>query len=65
MSNNELPCSKCLGQHHPADECVNTRNRSKDPLDLARRFVNADTGNWLSVVKEMEDCLKEQIKNAV
>ena len=21
MSNNSLPCSKCRGQHHPADEC--------------------------------------------
>ena len=21
MSNNDLPCNKCKGQHHPADEC--------------------------------------------
>lgn len=22
MSNNDLPCSKCKSQHHPADECM-------------------------------------------
>jgi hypothetical protein len=29
MSNNSLPCSKCRGQHHPADECVDTAEMSE------------------------------------
>jgi hypothetical protein len=28
MSNNDLPCNKCKGQHHPADDCQ-TRERKR------------------------------------
>lgn len=29
MSNNDLPCDKCKGQHHPMDFCPNEYRREK------------------------------------
>lgn len=43
MSNNDLPCSKCRGQHHPADECVNTPEmKYTDWVRVLRKLSTSD-----------------------
>jgi hypothetical protein len=35
MSNNDLPCTRCKGQHHPADECC--------PIDYKKLYSEAQS----------------------
>lgn len=49
MSNNSLPCSKCRGMHHPADECVNTPEMSEQKLKDEMRSA-METWGWANTI---------------
>lgn len=59
MSNNELWCSKCRSNHHPAVDCIMTRPKS------AREIIKAiHQGDYDNDEGELcEDCLDQVLSD--
>jgi hypothetical protein len=53
------------GIHHPIDPCDVPEQTITIPIDLARRYINAEKLRWSEqwdIMREMEKVIKDQLK---